>query len=300
MSKKNVNLNKEIIALFSGQSSTITTPKLYYQLTGSFSLAVILNQIVFWSNKSSCNDGYFYKKYEEWFEELHIPERTLRRRFDTLESNGWIHTKVKMVVGKNVKHIKPDMDKIIESISNMLDIDCPNRQEPDIGAENEQDSCTKVAPTGQTGRSEPAKLADPTIYTDNHIQTTTTESSSSEYFFSKSIDEELLCAREKTNDDRSDEEFLSQCKYHIEQSQKGGYNFQQSLAGLMKIVKRGFEVPEGYKQKSKFDGESEQERRNRQHIQNEFRKEREIEGYVSADIEKYGREKFIQKGWNII
>src|ERR1700679_1115233 len=159
MSTPKINLNKEIVALFSGQSSVVTTPKLYIQLTGNHSLAVVLNQCVYWSNKSSGKGGWFYKDYEEWFEEIHIPERTLRRRFDKLEELGWITTKVKKVHGLNVKHVCPHMDKIIESISIMLNKEHPNRPDWPNGEENEQKICTKAAPTGHFGRSESATLA---------------------------------------------------------------------------------------------------------------------------------------------
>jgi hypothetical protein len=168
------NLNKEIIALFSGQSSTITIPKLYIQLTKSHSLASVLNQCVFWSNKSSCDHGYFYKTYKDWFDEINIPERTLRRYLNKLESIGWIHSKVKKVLGKNTKHVSPDMDKIIDSISLMLSVDCPIRPMCPDGLEPEQPHCTKVAPTGQSGRSEPANLSvsegSISLYTEDHFQ----------------------------------------------------------------------------------------------------------------------------------
>jgi len=174
MSSPKINLNKEIIALFSGQASVVTTPKLYIKLTGSHSLAIVLNQCVYWSNKSEHKDGWFYKQYHEWFDEVHIPERTLRRRFDRLEQMGWITTKVKKIRGLNTKHIYPHMDKIIDSISIMLSTDCPDRPTSPVSPESEQKPCTKVAPTGQSGRSEPATLSDSSIYTEDYEQIKTT------------------------------------------------------------------------------------------------------------------------------
>lgn len=170
MSASKINLNKEIIALFSGQSSILTIPKLYVQITGSHSLALVLNQCVFWANKSSLPDGWFYKKYSEWFEEIHIPERTLRRQFEKLSTKGWIKTKTKMVNGINIIHFKPDMDKIIESIKYLLNENPPNRPLCPNGSNNELKNCTKVAPSGHIGRTESATLSDSSIYTDNNKQ----------------------------------------------------------------------------------------------------------------------------------
>ncbi len=170
MSTSKKNLNKEIIALFSGQSSILTVPKLYVQLTGNYSLALVLNQCVFWSNKSSLQDGWFHKKYEDWFEEIHIPERTLRRRFIKLSERGWVKTKTKMVNGLNTMHFQPDMEKIIESIENLLNNNDPNRPLCPDGSNNEPNSCTKVVPCGQLGRTESATLAGSTIYTEENKQ----------------------------------------------------------------------------------------------------------------------------------
>ncbi len=169
MTSTKKNLNKEIIALFSGQSRMLTTPKLYVRLTGNHSLAIALNQCVFWSDKSDSDDGWFHKTYEEWFEEIHIPERTLRRRFEKLAELGWAQTKVKKVDGVNTLHIKPDMDKIIESIEILLDKNRPIRPDCPTGSESEPNTCTKVAPSGQLDRSETATLSGSSIYTDEKI-----------------------------------------------------------------------------------------------------------------------------------
>jgi hypothetical protein len=49
-----------------------------------------------------------------------------------------------MVLGKNTKHVKPDMDKIIESISNMLSEECPIRPISPDDSEIEQKTCIKL------------------------------------------------------------------------------------------------------------------------------------------------------------
>ncbi len=236
MSSPKINLNKEIIALFSGQSSQVSTPKLYIQLTGSHSLALVLSQIVFWSNKSSCKDGYFYKTYEEWFEEIHIPERTLRRRFDLLEERDWITTKVRKVNGKNIKHAIPNMDRIIESISIMLNTECPNRPTCPDGEEIEQKTCIKSAPTGQNGRSEPAKMADSSIYTDKNLQKKLTNcASSSSFFFSETIDKNML-NQKLERDERTVYEFLDECAEHVDNHSDKNLPRLQRASALVKLL----------------------------------------------------------------
>jgi len=238
MSTSKINLNKEILALFSGQSNIVTTPKLYIQLTGSHSLAIVLSQCIFWSNKSKCKDSWFYKEYSEWYDEIHIPERTLRRRFDKLEEEGWISTKVKKVKGLNTKHIRPNMEKIVESISTMLHQDCPDRPDCPDGKKNAQNSCLNIDPTGQLGRLEPATLADSSIDTEEYKQKTTTNcETSSSFFFSKTLDQSLL--NEKlSHDKRTDKEFLENVVHHVDNHSKKEYCRMVRAQASLKLLKK--------------------------------------------------------------
>lgn len=162
MNKSTVNINKQIISLFSGQSSVITTPRLYIDIVKSHTLATVLNQCVFWSNKSSDKYGYFYKSYADWNEEICIKERTLRNKFYRLEEMGLISTKVKMVYGKPLKHIHANIDKIIEAIQKNAD------SVPISDEIQEQNTCAKTAPTGKKCRNVPAKNTE--TYTDDYSQ----------------------------------------------------------------------------------------------------------------------------------
>lgn len=219
------NLNKELLILFPGNQAYLTTPKLYTQLTGSHSLALVLSQCIFWSNKSRNLEGYFFKSYEEWIEELNIPERTLRRRFDKLEYMGFINTKIKTVNGLTKKHIFVNMEFIINSISELLDV-------------QPQESI------GQNGRSRSDKVADPTIiYTDEYRQTTT-EKSVSDSFFTEQQQQDLLELK-LPSDERTSEEFIENCQHHIE-IQNNEMNSFQRFYGLKKILTALYQTKEKF------------------------------------------------------
>lgn len=230
------NINKQILSLFSGQQSIITIPKIYITLTGSHSLALVLNQCIFWSDKSSLKDGWFYKDYQEWFDETHIPERTLRRRFDKLEENGWIITKVKKVGSLNKKHIHPNIEKITDSISNLLNKDLPNRPHCPEKTYNEQKSCINIAPTGQTDRSRTANMADSYISTDEYLHMNTTKLISSSFFFSESTDKNLL-AQKLERDNRTNEQFMNECVNHVDNNSSKEYPRLQRANALVKLLK---------------------------------------------------------------
>lgn len=296
MTKPTINLNKEIIALFSGQASVVTTPKLYIMLTKNHALATVLNQCVYWSNKSEHKDGWFYKEYKEWFDEIHMPERSLRRRFDKLEHLGWISTKVKKVRGINMKHIFPHMDKIIESISIMLDTTCPDRPlcpESQNSANDEQKPCTKIAPTGHFVRSEPATLSDSSIYTDNYSHKKLTNcASSSSFLFSENTDKNLL-AQKLPRDSRTPEEFLNECVEHVDNCSDKKFPRLQRANALVKLLKQlkesnviFREVTKDTRQQKARVNETDQQRMNRLYVENEINKEKIDSTYKSAFLEK--------------
>lgn len=69
--------------------------------------------------------------------------------------------------------------------------------------------------------------------------------------FSEKTDKELISLRNKNipTDKRSNEEFLNQCKHHIDKGSKE-HSYPQRMAGLKKIIQGGhFETPAGYKVK---------------------------------------------------
>ena len=168
MSNDTNNLNHEILALFSGQDSILTIPKLYIKITNNYEKAAILNQIVFYSNKSKLTDGWFYKSYGEWDEEIMIQERTLRRILDSLKKSDLIFTKTNKIYGKRVLMCKPNICKIIELIKETL-----SQTDKVSGVQELPQTATMAgtnfAPTGQSVRLQPDKVS-VSIYTDDYSQ----------------------------------------------------------------------------------------------------------------------------------
>lgn len=107
---------KALIAQTSGQKNTLTIPKIYVELTGDLTTALLLNQIVFYSDKSKRNDGYFYKTYKDWEQEILLTERQIRNSANKLKKMGLIETKVMKANGSPTVHYKLDYDKLVDSI----------------------------------------------------------------------------------------------------------------------------------------------------------------------------------------
>lgn len=112
----NYNKIREIIKRMSGQDNIVTIPKIYVEYTGDLTTAVLLNQIVFYSDKSKRKDGYFYKTYKEWEEEICLTKRQVSYSTKKLKDMGVIETKIMKANGAPTVHYKLDYDKLVDSI----------------------------------------------------------------------------------------------------------------------------------------------------------------------------------------
>lgn len=260
MSDTKKNLNHALIAQFSGQQATITTPRIYYRLTKCLNKAYLLNQIIFYSSRSTyCNDDWFYKCYEEWREEVFVSDRTLRTYFKDFVEDGLIEMRIAKVRGVRTPFFRPMMENISKAIAALIDED--NKANPPIppkapetGKNDLNKSCPKrkKLPDSQTEKIAVSN----TIYTNNSSDkktTTVNHHRSSSSFFTKKQQEDLL--NQKLGSDlRSDETFLLHCQHHIEK-QKNDLSKFQRMAGLKKILKNVNEVGEHFKSPGFIDPE---------------------------------------------
>lgn len=111
---------KLLIATYSGNERHITIPKIYLELTNDYPTAALLNQMIFWSDKTKRRDGFFYKTYKEWEEETFLSEYQVRRASNSLKELGFLETKLKKANGSPTLHYKLDMDVLSESIVKKL------------------------------------------------------------------------------------------------------------------------------------------------------------------------------------
>lgn len=80
-----------------GQRSTITIPRALVQLTGELKTALVLSQIIFWHDKTSNEEGWFYKTYEEWQEETGLSKNEVSGAVDRLKPHGIVETELRKV-----------------------------------------------------------------------------------------------------------------------------------------------------------------------------------------------------------
>lgn len=110
-----------LITLYSGQNRVVTIPSLYLELLGDYNTAVMLNQLIYWSDRSNRTDGFFFKSYKEWESEVYLSQYQVKKSIDKLKKLDLVETKLKKSYGVPTLHYKVDMEEISKWIIKKLD-----------------------------------------------------------------------------------------------------------------------------------------------------------------------------------
>ncbi len=117
----------QMIKSIAGQANVLTIPRVFIKITGGdVESALLLSQAIYWSDKTG-QDGWFYKSYREWEEELSLTRRKVdkaRRKLD-----GIIETKVMRANGSPTVHYRVNFDVLIEKIASVFTSE-PAQEEP--------------------------------------------------------------------------------------------------------------------------------------------------------------------------
>ena len=76
----NFETTKILIQEMSGTGErTLAISKSFLEFTGSLEGGVFLSQVIYFSDKSSRSDGYFWKTYDEWKDHTFMTEYSIRK-----------------------------------------------------------------------------------------------------------------------------------------------------------------------------------------------------------------------------
>lgn len=96
----------DLIARLSGSGNILAVPRMFCEMTGSLESGVLLSQIVYWADKGSDPDGWFYKSYVEWHQDSFLSEYQVRKGVRAFEKAGLLETKLKKVQGSPTLHYR--------------------------------------------------------------------------------------------------------------------------------------------------------------------------------------------------
>lgn len=108
-----------LISRLVGQANVLTIPRIFIDLTGSHEAALLLSQILYWSERTRDPDGWFYKTAADWEAELALSEYQVRKARKVLEPLG-LETKLRAVNNVPVQHYRLDGPQFYKSILQFL------------------------------------------------------------------------------------------------------------------------------------------------------------------------------------
>ena len=93
----NWNEFRALIGDFTGGDNFMVIPRILVKFTGDIDSAILLNQIIYWSDKG--DDGTFYKTYKEWEDEICLTEYKVRKCVLKFKEMGFLETTIKKANG---------------------------------------------------------------------------------------------------------------------------------------------------------------------------------------------------------
>lgn len=216
----------------------------------NINIATFLHNIAFWTqhniaNKRNFHDGLYwtYNSYEAF----------------TVLFPYWTYEQIRLIISKciqegllikgNYNKLKYDKTKWYALTKKGLDlcglVICENTQvNKTLICENSQMDLPKTT-DGSVQKARPIPDSKP------DSKPTTTAAVVNDHFFTNELKQEFLNLRKQSQDskdERTDEEFLEQCKFHLENSTNKNFTLQQAIKGLETIIKQGFTPPGEYVQ----------------------------------------------------
>lgn len=134
------------------------TTQVYIKITGSLDLGVFLERIVWWSDKTSRTDGFFWKKAEEWGDELCVSYDQIKRMEKKLKDLGFIETALKRANSAPTTHYKPVMKVILNSINTIFEKveirESRNSENPNLDFQESRKSDFQESRKSLTGKTQ--------------------------------------------------------------------------------------------------------------------------------------------------
>src|SRR5574337_824595 len=94
-----------LVSAFSGQQNILTIPRAYIEVTGNIEDALLLSQIIYWSDRTTMDDGWFAKSYSEWQNEIALSKYQVMAAVKRLKAAG-VETIVKKFNGYPTVHYR--------------------------------------------------------------------------------------------------------------------------------------------------------------------------------------------------
>jgi uncharacterized phage protein (TIGR02220 family) len=109
-----------LISQFTGQNNILTVNVALVDFVGDLETSLFLSQLIYWSDRGTRKDGFFYKTDEEWHQEIRLSKYSVRKSRKKLESLGLLETVVKKANGNPTVHYKFNQERFSEMFISFL------------------------------------------------------------------------------------------------------------------------------------------------------------------------------------
>ena len=115
-----------IIKSIAGQTNILAIPRLFVDITGDLTLAAMLSQLIYWSDRTSRADGFVFKSAADWGIEVGASGYAVRK----FKNLPFIETRIIKANGSPTTHYRVRFDELIDWIGRNQQIDLSNSSEP--------------------------------------------------------------------------------------------------------------------------------------------------------------------------
>jgi len=106
-----------LIKEISGQQSMLVLPRLLIDITLHINSALLLSQLIYWSDRTADGKGWIYKSHKDWQMELGLNRYFLDKARDRLIQLGLIEVKIKKANGSPTMHFRVKADALGKTLS---------------------------------------------------------------------------------------------------------------------------------------------------------------------------------------
>jgi hypothetical protein len=129
-----------IIQSLTGQKNILTIPREFIDYTGDIKAALLLSQLVYWTDKAKDTEGWIFKTYKAWQEEIALTEYEIRAASAKLKKKGILATKIKKAHGNPTVHYRIDRVRFSESFLDFFKKRRLNKSRNDSGNNSESNN----------------------------------------------------------------------------------------------------------------------------------------------------------------
>lgn len=130
-----------LLAKHTVNNRTIALHSAILKFAGNLNCGVFLSQLIFWCDKGKSPDGYIYKTYKEWMDEICLSEYALRKAANKFKDLGILDIKVRKANGSPTVHYKLNRQAFIDAFLEFLEMESKKTKN---GTIKKEDSLTEI------------------------------------------------------------------------------------------------------------------------------------------------------------